>query len=258
MMSRLSRRSVLDALLVCGLIGDSVTTWPPWCSGGAEDVDHEVQRVGALDAGGRLALLAVALLGRDREDQAATHLLADEGLVPPGDHLAGPDPAAGGGLGVALVERLLALVYLAAVLDRDRLALLHRRAGALDEHRGPELAVGLRRTGEVQGRHRRALLDDLRRPRGRRLSLALRTAERGLRLADDVDDHQDRVLVADVELGVAALTEQLVGRRRHRDPRPDGRPGHRVGQDRAEVVVDGDALRTALVVGAVRRLLGVA
>src|SRR6478609_2663394 len=100
MMSRLSRRSVFDALLACGLTGDSVTTWPPWCSGGAEDVDHEVQRVGALDARGGLALRPVALLRGDREDQAAAHLLADEGLVPPGDHLAGADAEAGGRLGV--------------------------------------------------------------------------------------------------------------------------------------------------------------
>src|SRR3954470_16705522 len=109
MMSRLSRRSVFDALLTCGLIGDSVTTWTPWCSGGAEDVDHEVQRVGALDARGRLALLAVALLRRDREDHAAAHLLADECLVPAGDHRAGADREAGRLLAVALVEGLLAL-----------------------------------------------------------------------------------------------------------------------------------------------------
>src|SRR3954451_20349449 len=132
MMSRLSRRSVFDALLTCGLIGDSVTTWPPWCSGGAEDVDHEVQRVGALDAGARLALLAVALVGRDREDHPAAHLLADERLVPAGDHRTGPDAEGRRGLAVALVERLLALVDLAEVVDGELLPLLHRRPGALD------------------------------------------------------------------------------------------------------------------------------
>src|SRR6476659_6131865 len=112
MISRLSRRSVFDALLTWGLTGDSVTTWSPWCSGGAEDVDHEVQRVGALDPGVGLALLAVALLRRDREDHPAAHLLTDERLVPPGDHGAGADGEGGRRLRVALVERLLAVVDL--------------------------------------------------------------------------------------------------------------------------------------------------
>src|ERR1700712_3340297 len=150
MMSRLSRRSVFEALLTWGLIGDSVTAWPPWCSGGAEDVDYEVQRVGALDARGRLALLAVALLGGDRQDHTATDLLPDERLVPPGDHRAGADRERGRRLGVALVERLLPVVHLAEVVDRELLALLDRRTGALDQDGRAQLAVGLRGVREVE------------------------------------------------------------------------------------------------------------
>ena len=51
-------------------------------SGRGEDVDDEVQRVGALDAGVLVALLAVAEVRRDREQHPAADRLADEGLVP--------------------------------------------------------------------------------------------------------------------------------------------------------------------------------
>ena len=54
-------------------------------------------------------------------------------------------------------------------------------------------------------------------------------------------------------------TEQLVRRRGHRDPRADGR--HLVmasARTGLRLLVDRDALRTALVVGAVGGLLGVA
>src|SRR6478736_4601983 len=119
MMSRLSSRSVLDALLTCGLIGDSVTTWPPWWSGGPEDVDHEVERVGALDAGGRLALRAVTVLGRDRDHHPRADRLADEGLVPALDDTADADREGGRGLAVVLVERLRGLVDLAQVVHDD-------------------------------------------------------------------------------------------------------------------------------------------
>src|SRR3954468_3458041 len=126
MISRLSRRSVLDALLTCGIIEDSVTTWPPWWSGGPEDVDHEVQRVGALDAGGRLSLRAVAVLGRDRDDDLAADLLSDQGLVPALHDMAHADGERREVLAEVLVERLLPAVDLAQVAHDDRLALRHR------------------------------------------------------------------------------------------------------------------------------------
>src|SRR3954454_24534379 len=150
MISRLSRRSVLDALLTCGLIEDSVTTWPPWWSGGPEDVDHEVQRVGALDAGGRSPLRAVAVRGRDRDEDLAADLLADQGLVPALDDAAHPDRERGEVLAEVLVERLLAAVDLAEVAHDDRLALLNDVAGAGLDHGHLQLAVGLRGAGEVE------------------------------------------------------------------------------------------------------------
>src|SRR6476661_9172430 len=58
-------------------------------SAGAEDVDHEEQRVGALDAGGLVALLAVAVGRRDLEDHARAHGAPDEPLVPALDDATG-------------------------------------------------------------------------------------------------------------------------------------------------------------------------
>src|SRR6476620_2414450 len=113
MMSRLSSRSLLRAAIALML-----SSSPSVCCGsaGREDVDDEVERVGALDAGLRLALAAVALLRRDGQQHPAADLLADEGLVPAGDDLAGADAERGGGaLAVALVEGLLAAVDLTQV-----------------------------------------------------------------------------------------------------------------------------------------------
>src|SRR4051794_41104856 len=127
MISRLSRRSLfLLVVLVMLLI-------LPDGSGCSQDVDHEVQRVGPLDAGLGVAGLAVALGRRDREHDPAADLDADQGLVPARDDLADADGERRGALAVALVERLLGVVDLAEVVDADRLALLDRGALALDE-----------------------------------------------------------------------------------------------------------------------------
>src|SRR3982751_850853 len=85
MISRLSRRSVLDAVTL-----GSGRTCRISCSGGPDDVDHEVQGVGALDTRVRRALLAVAVLRRDRQQHLAADVPADQGLVPALDHRTGP------------------------------------------------------------------------------------------------------------------------------------------------------------------------
>src|SRR4051794_7393391 len=115
MMSRLSRRSVFDAVtLVSG------RTCRSSCSGGPHDVDHEVQRVGALDTGLGVALLPVPVLRRDREQDLTADVLADECLVPTLDHAAGADLEGRGGVSAeVLVERLLAVVHLAEVAGED-------------------------------------------------------------------------------------------------------------------------------------------
>ena len=64
-------------------------------SGGGEDVDDEHQGVGAADAGRRVAVGAVALVGRDHEQHPGADGLADEALVPAGDELAGADDEVG-------------------------------------------------------------------------------------------------------------------------------------------------------------------
>src|SRR4029078_198106 len=102
-------------------------------------------------AGALVALAAVAVSGRDRQHHPAADLGADEGLVPARDHPAGADADRRGLLAVSLVERLLGAVHLPEVVDGDRLAALHGRAVTLDQRRGVELAVGLRRPGEVEG-----------------------------------------------------------------------------------------------------------
>src|SRR3954454_10354962 len=185
MMSRLSRRSVFDALLTCGLIGDSATTWAPWWSGGPEDVDHEVQRVGALDAGGRLALGAVAVLRRDRDHDAAADLLAHQGLVPALDDAAHPDRERREVTAEVLIEGLLAAVHLAEVPHHDRLTLGHRGPRAGVEHGHLGLAVGLRRALEVESGDDALGGDDLRGPRGRGLRRTVRLVQR---LGDQVED----------------------------------------------------------------------
>src|SRR4051812_38420705 len=118
MISRLSSRSLFLPVvpLMVPILPDG--------SGRSEDVDDEVQRVGALDPGLGVAFLAVTLRGRDGEDHPAADLGADQGLVPAGDDLAHADGEGGGRLAVALVERLLGLVDLAEVVDGDALALL--------------------------------------------------------------------------------------------------------------------------------------
>src|SRR5437868_6817826 len=135
MISRFRRRSLYlpVVLLMLPILPDG--------SGCSQDVDHEVQRVGALDACLGVALGAVALRRRDHQDHPATDLRADQGLVPAADDLPDADRERRRRLAVALVERLLGGVDLAQVVDRDRLALLDRGALALDERGGAELAV---------------------------------------------------------------------------------------------------------------------
>src|SRR2546427_6879775 len=54
---------------------------------GAQDVNHEHERVRALDADPGVARLAVTVGGRDHEQNPAANLLPDEALVPAGNNL---------------------------------------------------------------------------------------------------------------------------------------------------------------------------
>src|SRR5690349_4338079 len=78
-MSRLSSRSLL------------FTTPPPDRSADAQDVDHEDQRVGALDLGALVALGAVAQLRRNDEENAAPRLDALQSPIPALDDVADAD-----------------------------------------------------------------------------------------------------------------------------------------------------------------------
>ena len=84
---------------------------------GTEDVDHEDQGVGALDARLGAAGLAVAVSGRDDQHDPAAHGLADQALVPAGDDLArgGPD-----GEAERLAPAPRGVEYLAGPPDRRR------------------------------------------------------------------------------------------------------------------------------------------
>src|SRR5436190_21683816 len=100
-------------------MADSGRTCRTSCSGGPDDVDHEVQRVGALDPGLGVARLAVPVLRRDLHDDPAPDALAHEPLDPAGDDAtarAGRELEARRRVAVeVLVEGLLALVHLTEV-----------------------------------------------------------------------------------------------------------------------------------------------
>src|SRR5215207_4641178 len=132
MMSRLSSRSLFLLVAACvSIVTLSPSSGHPARKSGrpgsarGQDVDHEVERVGALDARLLVALLAVAEVRRDREQDAAADGPAHEGLVPALDHGADADlERRGGAAREAGVERCLALVHLAQVVHDDGLALL--------------------------------------------------------------------------------------------------------------------------------------
>src|SRR4051794_16372470 len=105
MISRLSRRSLFCAVMSALSSRLSSGLWSPGNSrpdhhtrgsGGAKDVDHEHQRIGALDAGLLVAGLAVAELGRDREHDPGADRDPFQRLVPALDDLAGADAERGG------------------------------------------------------------------------------------------------------------------------------------------------------------------
>src|SRR4051812_32008950 len=95
MISRLRSRSLfllLDACASPPTVSDVFTDaslLDPSARG--EDVDEEVQRVGALDAGVLVAFLAVAEIRRDRQEHPAADGATDQGLVPALDDGAGTD-----------------------------------------------------------------------------------------------------------------------------------------------------------------------
>ena len=140
---------------------------------------------------------------------------------------------------VRRVEGLLGAVDLAQVVDVDGLALLDGRSVALDQGGQPELVVGLRRAGEVQAGGIALTLDG-RGPRGRLL-----VGAGGLvgEHVEDVDHEEDRVLVADAQLGVAVLAEGVLGRSRDRDAGADGLTLERLADGRAQVTADGERVR---------------
>src|SRR6478735_2602425 len=228
-------------------------------SGSAEDVDDEEQGVGALDPGLLVALLAVAVCRRDLQDHARTDGATHEALVPARDDLADTDRELGRLAAVGLVERLVGVVDLAEVVDDEGLAGLHLGAVALHEGGGDQLAAGLVGGAEVEAGDDTVLLDQLRRPARGLLVLALRAVERRHRLgpAEDVDDRQDGVLVADADVGAPALTERLLGAGEQHDAVADLVADDRLAQERKDVFRHLHRLRgTVLGPGALRLLLG--
>src|SRR6478735_3026143 len=151
MISRLSSRSLF--LLVDACASPAVVTAASLLDPSArgEDVDDEVQRVGALDARVLVALLAVAEVRRDGEEHPAADGAAHQGLVPALDDGAGTDlerrrlSAREAG-----VEGRLAVVDLAQVVHDDGLALLDGRPVALHERRDAQPGRGRRGAGEVE------------------------------------------------------------------------------------------------------------
>src|SRR6516225_6469956 len=103
---------------------------------GAQDVHHEDQRVGPLDVRLRAAGLAVAVSRRDDQHHPAAHGLAGQARVPALDDLAGAG-ADGEAEWLAplpgRVEHGTVAPDRADVLDHDRVAGGHGRAGALDQ-----------------------------------------------------------------------------------------------------------------------------
>src|SRR5690606_30886184 len=180
-----------------------------------EHVHDEDERLAGQVVGVPLAGLAVALGGRDHDDELGADLLPDEGVAEARDEAAravGQGPAA-----PALVERLARLGVDAAVVDVHLVARAHLAAVAPDEQRRAALLGGLEvgRDGDLgravgrqlDGRHAR---DGL-----------LRFARGARRRVDDVDDEHDRLAAGDV-------AEALGGRRDPDDPRAHGRAVHDV------------------------------
>src|SRR6478736_8980149 len=102
MISRLSSRSLFRPVAACGsarsdVRSDVLSITPPSgpslleSSARSQDVDHEVQRVGPLDAGVLVALVAVAEVRRDGEHHPAADGTAYERLVPALHDRADPD-----------------------------------------------------------------------------------------------------------------------------------------------------------------------
>jgi 2-polyprenyl-6-methoxyphenol hydroxylase-like FAD-dependent oxidoreductase len=188
---------------------------------GGEDVDHEDQGVGALDAYLRGPGGAVTLGRRDDKQHAAADGLADKAGVPALDDLALADRdgqrrlARPGG-----VEDLSGPPVHPGVLGRDLLALLDDRSGALDQ--GLDLQGG-RRVGlsrNLDSRAGRAV----RRRRGHAGQRAsgvagLRARDaRGAELREHVDHEHQRVGAADAGLRVARGAEAVLGRDHHEHP----------------------------------------
>src|SRR6188768_2408738 len=155
MISRLSSRSLFLLVDACAspptfsTVFTTASLLDPSARG--EDVDEEVQRVGALDARVHVAVLAVAEVRRYREEHPAADRAAHEGLVPALDDGAGADlerrrlAAREAG-----VEGRLAAVDLAQVVHDDGLALLDGGTVALHERRDAQPVRGRGGAGEVE------------------------------------------------------------------------------------------------------------
>src|SRR5699024_4182269 len=113
----------------------------------AHDVDDEHEGVAAADPRLRDAALAVAELGRDRQQDARADLAADQALVPAGDDDAHADRERDRLAALPRGIEEVAVPDLAVVVDDDRVAGLDLVARALDEDLRLQ-ALGCRGGGE--------------------------------------------------------------------------------------------------------------
>ena len=199
----------------------SVVTLFRGALGRAEDVDHEHQRVGALDPGLRVAARAVPVGRRDNQEHARADRQTDQALVPAGDDLTHSDREPRRFTAVPRgVELLAGAVDHTHVVGGQRLPLLDGRARSFEQRLRDELR---RRRGTLGDRNRRFLscLGGHRRKSRHRGHRGAIGAGRRTDRVNDVDDEHHGVRPLDSGLRVARRAIALVRRKDEQHPAAD-------------------------------------